>query len=132
MASKKKVFVLDTNVLLHDFKCLQNFENNDIVIPITVLEELDNFKKGFDQINFNARQIARDLSSLAGDGLFNNGVSLGKGLGKLYIEPNHEFSEILKSNFPANTPDHNILSITEYVKNKRKEPVIFVPRELNN
>jgi len=131
MASKKKVFVLDTNVLLHDFKCLRNFENNDIVIPITVLEELDNFKKGFDQINFNARQVARDLSSLAGDGLFNNGVSLGKGLGKLYIEPNHEYSEILKSNFPANTPDHNILSITEYVKNKRKEPVIFVSKDIN-
>ena len=42
----KKTFVLDTNVLLHDYKCIHNFEEHDIVIPITVLEELDRFKKG--------------------------------------------------------------------------------------
>lgn len=44
MTTKKKVFILDTNVLLHDYKCLHNFQDNDIVIPITVLEELDKFK----------------------------------------------------------------------------------------
>ncbi len=131
MVSKKKVFVLDTNVLLHDFKCLHNFQNNDIVIPIPVLEELDKFKKGFDQINFNARQVARDLSNLIGDDVFSKGVSLGSGLGKLYIEPSHGFSENLKSNFPESTSDHNILAITEYVKNNRKEPVIFVSKDIN-
>ena len=51
--SAKKNFVLDTNVILHDYKCLFNFQDNDIFIPIVVLEELDKFKKGNDQINLS-------------------------------------------------------------------------------
>ena len=51
----KKNFVLDTNVILHDYKCIENFQENDIYLPIVVLEELDKFKKGSDQINYNAR-----------------------------------------------------------------------------
>ena len=50
----KKTFVLDTNVILHDYRSIYNFEDNDIVIPITVLEELDKFKRGNDQINYHA------------------------------------------------------------------------------
>ena len=61
MSNNPKIFVLDTNVLLHDHKALSNFQENDIVIPIIVLEELDKFKKGNDQINFNAREFAREL-----------------------------------------------------------------------
>ena len=52
-----QTFILDTNVLLHDFNCLRGFEDGDIGIPITVLEELDNFKKGHDQLNFSAREL---------------------------------------------------------------------------
>ena len=48
----KKNFVLDTNVILHDYKCIENFQENDIYLPIVVLEELDKFKKGSDQIVF--------------------------------------------------------------------------------
>ncbi|MFA7211231.1 MAG: PIN domain-containing protein, partial [Bacteroidales bacterium] len=58
MSKYPKIFVFDTNVLLHDHKCLDHFQENDIVIPIIVLEELDKFKKGNDQINFNAREFA--------------------------------------------------------------------------
>jgi PhoH-like ATPase len=65
----KKIFILDTNVLLHDFNCIYNFEENDIVIPITVLEELDKFKKGNDLINFHAREFTRELDKLSGDNL---------------------------------------------------------------
>ena len=54
-----KLFVLDTNVILHDAGCLRNFEENDIAIPITVLEELDKFKKGNEDINFQARAFLR-------------------------------------------------------------------------
>ena len=53
-ANEKKTFVLDTNVILHDYRSIYNFTNNDIVIPIVVLEELDKFKKGNDLINFHA------------------------------------------------------------------------------
>jgi len=52
-ANEKKTFVLDTNVILHDYRSIYNFTNNDIVIPIVVLEELDKFKKGNDLINFH-------------------------------------------------------------------------------
>ena len=52
-----KVFVLDTNVILHDARCIWKFEDNDLAIPITVLEELDRFKKGNEDINFQARQF---------------------------------------------------------------------------
>ncbi len=60
----KKIFVVDTNVLLHDYKCIYNFEENDIVIPIVVLEELDKFKRGNDLINFHAREFTRELDKL--------------------------------------------------------------------
>ena len=63
----RKIFVLDTNVLLHDYKCMHNFEEHDIVVPITVLEELDRFKKGNDMINYHAREFTRDLDKLSGD-----------------------------------------------------------------
>ena len=59
-----KVFVLDTNVILHDAGCLRNFEDNDIAVPITVLEELDRFKKGNEDINFQARAFLRRLDEL--------------------------------------------------------------------
>ena len=55
----KKNFVLDTNVILHDYKCIENFQENDIYLPIVVLEELDKFKKGSEQINYNAREFVR-------------------------------------------------------------------------
>ena len=70
----KKNFVLDTNVILHDYRCIYNFQENDIYIPIVVLEELDKFKKGTDQINFNSREFARELDTLASADLFKKGL----------------------------------------------------------
>jgi PhoH-like ATPase len=81
--SAKKNFILDTNVILHDFNCLDNFEENDIYIPFVVLEELDKFKKGSDQINFNARAFVRELDLITDDDLFTNGADMGMGRGKL-------------------------------------------------
>ena len=68
---QKKNFILDTNVILHDYKCLDNFEENDIYIPFVVLEELDKFKKGSDQINYNARAFIRELDEITDDTLSN-------------------------------------------------------------
>lgn len=82
-AGAKKNFILDTNVILHDYKCLDNFEENDIYIPFIVLEELDKFKKGSDQINFNARAFVRELDLITDDDLFTHGADLGVGKGKL-------------------------------------------------
>ena len=78
---------MDTNVILHDYNCLKNFQENDIYLPLVVLEELDKFKKGNEQINFNAREFVRELDLLTSDELFSEGVSLGEGLGRLFIVP---------------------------------------------
>ena len=59
-----KIFVLDTNVILHDFRAIHNFEENDIVIPIAVIEELDKFKKGNETINSNARVFIREMDKI--------------------------------------------------------------------
>lgn len=88
-----KIFILDTNVLLHDFKCIFKFEENDVVLPIVVLEELDKFKKGNDLINFHAREFTRTIDGLSGDDFFKEGVSLGEGLGGFLLKPeNHSRS----------------------------------------
>ena len=62
-----KIFVLDTNVILHDSNSIQSFHEHDIAIPITVLEEVDQFKKGHNDINFQAREFLRKLDGLTGD-----------------------------------------------------------------
>ena len=132
MAGKKKIYVLDTNVLLHDYMCIYNFQENDIIIPITVLEELDKFKRGNDIINFHAREFTRELDRLSGDTLFNGGVSLGKGKGKLSIETGKPFSKKMTDSFPENTPDHRILSIAEHVhRNSSGRSVIFISKDIN-
>src|SRR3972149_3942894 len=132
MAKKKKVFVLDTNVLLHDYKCIYNFQENNVIVPITVLEELDRFKKGNDIINFHAREFTRELDKLSGDKLFNGGVPLGKGLGKLSIETGKPFSAPMQVSFPENTPDHRILAIAEHVyRNNKDKNVIFISKDIN-
>jgi len=129
----RKIFVLDTNVLLHDYKSIHNFDEHDIVVPITVLEELDRFKKGNDIINFHAREFTRELDKLSGDKLFNGGLSLGRGKGKLSICTGQQASEQLSTSFPENTADHRILAIAEYLhlKNGDSRPVILITKDIN-
>ena len=132
MAKKKKVFVLDTNVLLHDYKCIYNFQENNVIVPIPVLEELDRFKRGNDIINYHAREFTRELDKLSGDNLFNGGVPLGKGLGKLSIETGKPFSAPMKASFPEDTPDHRILAIAEHVyRSNPDKNVIFISKDIN-
>ena len=90
-SSSPKIFVLDTNVVLHDYLCMYNFQDNDLVIPIVLLEELDKMKKGNDQINYNAREFTRELDRISGDEIFSEGIKLGKGLGRLSIETGKPF-----------------------------------------
>jgi PhoH-like ATPase len=132
MSGVNKIFVLDTNVLLHDFRCIYNFQENDIVIPIVVLEELDKFKKGNDLINFHAREFTRELDRLSGDHLFNGGINLGEGLGKLSIETVKPFSKDISDSFPENTPDHRILAIAEFTHRKNpKKSVVLITKDIN-
>jgi PhoH-like ATPase len=129
---RKKIFIIDTNVLLHDFKAIYHFEENDIIIPIVVLEELDRFKKGNDQINFNAREFTRELDKLSGDALMNEGIKLGDNLGTLFIETGKEFSERVARSFPEKTADHRILAIADHICNEHKgENVVLITKDIN-
>ncbi len=129
---KSKIFILDTNVILHDHTCIYQFQDNDVILPITVLEELDKFKRGNDLINFQAREFTRLLDEIVGDELFNGGKSLGIGKGKLRIETGKPFSEILKTSFREDIPDHRILSIAEYaVKAYQKRKVVLISKDIN-
>ena len=76
-SSSAKIFILDTNVILHDSACINNFQEHDIVIPITVLEELDQFKKGNQTLNYHAREFVRALDALSAGKLLNGGVQIG-------------------------------------------------------
>ncbi len=129
---KSKLFIIDTNVLLHDYKCIYNFEENDVIIPIVVLEELDKFKKGNDQINFHAREFTRELDKLSGDMLLTANIPLGDGLGNLHIETGRDFSEKVSQSFPERTADHRILAIAEYVCNANKnKTVVLITKDIN-
>lgn len=131
-AKKTKIFVLDTNVILHDHTCIYQFQDNDIVLPITVLEELDKFKRGNDLINFQAREFVRKLDEIVGDELFNGGKSLGAGMGKLRIETGKPFSDEIKASFREDIPDHRILSIAEYITKKNPDrKTILVSKDIN-
>lgn len=104
-----KVFVLDTNVILHDPGCLRNFQEHDVALPITVLEELDRFKKGHEDIHVHAREFLRELDGLTGDLLGEQGAPLGEGLGRVRVllggKPNRRIGET----FLSDGPDHRIL-----------------------
>lgn len=130
----KKNFVLDTNVILHDYKCIENFQENDIYLPIVVLEELDKFKKGSDQINYNAREFVRELDAITSNDLFLKGASLGPGKGILHVVTGDKYQEKIYQSFPERTADHRILSCTlsvaEAEKNK-KVKTILVTKDVN-
>ncbi len=130
--AKKKIFILDTNVLLHDYKCIYNFEENDVIIPIVVLEELDKFKKGNDMINFHAREFTRELDKLSGDLLLTANIPLGKKNGNLHIETGRDFSEKVKQSFPEMTPDHRILAIADHVcASNTDKTVVLITKDIN-
>ena len=128
----KKNFVIDTNVILHDYNCLKNFQENDIYLPIVVLEELDQFKKGNEQINYNAREFVRELDLITDDSLFTDGASLGEGLGRLFIITGKVDSPMVRDSFPERKPDHQILAVTDFLTRKYpKMKTILVTKDVN-
>ena len=130
---RPKIFVLDTNIVLHDYKAIRKFQDNDIVIPIAVLEELDKFKKGTDALSFNARGFMRDIDRLTEGKMFGkSGVPLGKGLGNVKIEPNHPFPDSMKDLFHDDIQDHRILSTAIWVRDNNPDRfVALVTKDIN-
>ena len=128
----RKLFVLDTNVILHDSNCIRNFQEHDVAIPITVLEELDKFKRGNEDIHFQARQFLRELDQLTGDLLSTTGAPLGPGRGGVRVILGAEQDDRIASAFLQNTPDHRILNTAASLQKERLgRRVILVSKDTN-
>lgn len=133
LVQKKKIFIIDTNVILHDSSCLYHFEEHDVIVPITVLEELDGFKKGHQIINYHARQFVRSLDALSSDKLFNGGMQIGPENGKVLIRLEKEMHKDIISSFPNKEKnDHRILNIGYHVSRENQDKaVVLVSKDVN-
>ena len=136
MAKKKKlkkIFVLDTSVILHDHNSLNCFEENDVAIPITVLEELDNFKRGNDTKNFEAREFIRILDRLSNDFTLQDWIPINgpeKGKFKIIMENESLITDAVK--VFGNKNDHKILNAALSLKVSNKEAkIILVSKDIN-
>jgi PhoH-like ATPase len=126
-----KNFILDTNVLLYDPQALFQFEENNLYIPITVIEEIDRFKKNMDENGRNARQVSRILDGLRDHGQLATGVSLpGKGTLRVVM-----YRSDMMSNLPpelhGNKADNLILAVSMHIRNGGKTPTILITKDTN-
>ncbi|MCA9101349.1 MAG: PhoH family protein [Planctomycetales bacterium] len=129
--AERKLFVLDTNVILHDAHCLEKFEEHDVAIPITVLEELDHFKRGNEDIHFQARQFLRQLDELTGPVLSAEGVSRGKGQGNVRVVLGSSIEPDVRAAFLQDSPDHRILNCAVQLSKQHPGPVVLVTKDTN-
>lgn len=131
--SQRKIFVLDTSVILYDFNAINNFQEHDVAIPITVLEELDQFKKGNSVLNIQAREFIRWLDRLAGRNMLNDWIPLdGPARGKFRVLTEERAHIDAAEIFGAKKADHRILNAA--IGLTRAEPdrrVILVSKDIN-
>lgn len=130
----KKLFVLDTSVIIYDYDAIKNFEEHDIAIPITVLEELDNLKKGNDTKNFSAREFSRFLDQASGKQSLQEWIPIdGKNKGEFTIVMNELKSSVDAIEiFGDDKGDHRILNAALYLKAEYpKRQVIMVSKDIN-
>jgi PhoH-like ATPase len=130
----KKIFVLDTNVLLHDPNAIFAFEDNEVVIPSIVLEEMDSKKRNVDEIGRNARYVSRLLDQLRERGHLHSGIQL-EGGGRLKVELNHRSFNKVQDMFGEMTSDNRILAVAlnyllEEQAKEQPKPVILVSKDV--
>lgn len=126
----KKIYVIDTSVYLTDFSSLRAFEDNDIVIPFKVLEEIDKHKKRQDAVGSNARNIIRALDELREIGSLHNGVSMGEGFGT--VTARSYDPQLIPLDWDVEDPDNQIIATALTVKGENPESkVTLVSRDIN-
>lgn len=132
-SKQKKIFVLDTSVILYNHDAINSFEDNDVAIPITVLEELDNFKKGNDTINFEAREFIRIMDRLSGKFTLQNWISLnGAEKGRFKVIINEQSEMDARKIFGENKPDHRILNAAlVLIEENPDKKIILVTKDIN-
>ncbi|MCH1480573.1 MAG: PhoH family protein [Crocinitomicaceae bacterium] len=133
MAKKQKIFVLDTSVLLHDHHAITTFEDNNVAIPITVLEELDKFKVGNDTKNFCAREVIRFIDRLSGSGGLQDWITLGKGKGNFRVIMEQKPKKLDAENIYAEGKnDHKIINAALFLKESEpKKSITLVTKDIN-
>ncbi|MCA2961532.1 MAG: PhoH family protein [Silvanigrellales bacterium] len=132
----KKKFVLDTNVLLANPNAILSFDDNDVYIPISVIEEMDTFKKGMSETGRNARHFSRILDDLRSRGSLSTGIKLfpdRPDSGSIFVTLDSDMS-LLPSWFERK-PDNLILSVALILKNKEtapdRPPVVLITKDSN-
>jgi len=126
----KKNFVLDTNVLLHDPRSIFGFDDNDVVIPIYVIEEIDNFKRDLSTLGRNARQVSRFLDEFRAKGKLGEGVSMGPEHGKIRVL-------VVDGKLPhgagdGHSVDDKILAVAlDIAEREKSTPCVFVTKDTN-
>jgi len=126
-----KTYVLDTNVLLHDPQALYRFEENDLVIPMTVIEEIDRFKKDLSETGRNARHFSRLIDQLRTQGDLVEGVQLETG-GRLKVELyTQDHLKSLPPELQNDRGDNRILAVALALRNGNNKPVVFVTKDTN-
>ncbi len=130
---EKKIFVLDTSVIIYDHHAIKSFKYNDVVIPIAVLEELDNFKKGNDTKNFSAREFIRYIDKISGSGTLQDWINIsGKGHGLFKIEMHQKASIDAERVFGERKADHRILNSALYLSETYPDRVVvLVTKDIN-
>ncbi len=128
MKKQHKYFVLDTNVLLHNPESITSFDDNHVILPMTVIEELDSFKRHNDELGRSARHVIRQLDTLRSRGSLKDGVKMENG-GILKISVEHK-------NMPGtcmdmSVPDNRILAVAHSL-HAQGERVIFVSKDINS
>lgn len=129
----KKIFVLDTSVLLFDHNSIKNFQDNNVVIPITVLEELDNFKIGNDTKNFEARSVIRFLDKISENQNLNEWISLGENKGDLFISMHDNTTKTsAKDAYGSKKNDHKIIDTALLIKESYPDcKITLVTKDIN-
>ena len=131
-SKQKKIFVLDTSVILYNHNSIYSFDDNDVAIPITVLEELDNFKKGNDTKNFEAREFIREMDRLSGDFILTEWLPLGGKLGRFKVEMNGKGLLDAVQILGEDKADHRIInSALALSKDNPDKKVVLVTKDIN-
>ena len=130
IASAKKVFVLDTNVLLHDPNSIFHFQEHDVVVPIVVIEEVDHFKKDQTEVGRNARTVSRLLDRIRTKGSLSDGVKLDGG-GTLKVDVAIHNLDIGLPSLDKHHADNQILACAKGLLKERKEKVVLVSKDSN-
>lgn len=129
---QKKIFVLDTSVILYNHSAIYSFSDNDVALPISVLEELDTFKKGNDSKNYEAREFIRILDKMSDNQPINDWIKIERSKGRFTVIMDETSSPDATQIYHSDKVDHRILNVAIKLSNENKDKrVVLVSKDIN-